>query len=244
MVSTRFVIGYRFYKKFAAPTYLFMRRSIAQSATAAQIDHIQSCLDIGAGIAPYRAEIMKSFRVQKYIATDLAQSDAIDVVADARSLPVRDHSIDLATSFGVLQGLPEFGAALDEVKRVLRRGGLFIVSFPFLQGERDVHDFHRWTVEGMSRDLADRGFTVILSKRHGGIFLAFTELLLWAVQHAIPGSRRTWRAPRTPAGYAREGLVAILTFPVVLLSWVAVALDSMLPAMGCYRVGLICARAD
>lgn len=244
MVSSTVVKAYRYYKKFGGPSYMLMRRSLARSAAVARTNGVGTCLDIGAGIAPYKAEITKYFRVQKYIATDFAQSDAINVVADARFLPVRDQSMDLATCFGLVQGVAEFGTVLDEVKRVLRKGGHFVISFPFVQGERDVVDFHRWSIAGMSRDLADRGFTVLLARRHGGIFLAFMELLLWSVQHAVPGSRKAWRAPRTPAGYAREGLVAMLTFPLIALSWVAVAADALLPATGCYREAMICARLD
>ena len=197
------------------------------------------CLDVGAGNAPYRNEISRHFSVTHYLPLDFTPSDSVSLIADARMLPIRDQSIDLVACFEVVQHIGQYQTVLNEITRVLRPGGRFIVSFPFIYGECGVVDFHRWTVAGMTQDLTDCGFTVLCVARRGGVAFVVTSLMIWAIQHIIPGSRATWRSPRTLAAYCREGFLALLTLPLVLLSWLAIATDGLLPEFGCYTGALI-----
>lgn len=50
------------------------------------------------------------------------------VVADARSLPVRDGSVDLVVSFNALHWVPEQQRALAQIAAVLRPGGRAVVQ--------------------------------------------------------------------------------------------------------------------
>jgi len=52
------------------------------------------------------------------------------MVADATRLPVPDASVDLITSLGVLEYVPDYEAVLASFFRKLRPGGHLIVSFP------------------------------------------------------------------------------------------------------------------
>ncbi|GAA0357896.1 class I SAM-dependent methyltransferase [Microbispora corallina] len=79
---------------------------------------------------------------------DLDTGSALPVAqADAEALPFRDASFDLACSaFGALPFVADAGAALREVRRVLRPGGRFVFSvshpirwaFPDDPGERGL----------------------------------------------------------------------------------------------------------
>ena len=242
MVTSRLLRLYRLYKRASWPGGLATRRFIAKTATLRAPAEVRVCLDIGAGVAPRRAEISRQFAVKQYVALDFVLSDAVSVIADARHLPVRDHSVDLVICFEVLQHIADYRTVLDEMKRVLRPGGNVMLSFPFIYGECDVVDFRRWTVAGMSREFEERGFTVLSADRRGGLFFAMTTMLIWAIQHSIPGARMTWRATRTPAAYAREAMLALLTFPFVVLGWLAFTIDGLLPQSGCYTGALIFAR--
>ena len=59
--------------------------------------------------------------------------DAALVRGDMRRLPLRDEAINtvvnLFTSFGYFASDDEHQAALDEIRRVLRRGGRFVIDF-------------------------------------------------------------------------------------------------------------------
>ena len=57
------------------------------------------------------------------------------LLGDARSIPILDASVDAVVSFETIEHFYEHDAFIAEVRRVLRPGGLFIVSSP----DRDVY---------------------------------------------------------------------------------------------------------
>ncbi|UFN50704.1 methyltransferase domain-containing protein [Roseomonas sp. OT10] len=57
------------------------------------------------------------------------------LAGDARSLPLRDASVDAVVSFETIEHFYEHDAFLAEIRRVLRPGGLLVISSP----ERDVY---------------------------------------------------------------------------------------------------------
>jgi SAM-dependent methyltransferase len=54
---------------------------------------------------------------------------------DARAIPLPDKSVDVVISFETLEHLAEHEIFLHEIKRVLRPGGLAVISTP----DRDVY---------------------------------------------------------------------------------------------------------
>lgn len=51
------------------------------------------------------------------------------VSADGRRLPFRDGSFDIVVSIGVLEHVPRPAALVEEMARVLKRGGIFMLYF-------------------------------------------------------------------------------------------------------------------
>jgi SAM-dependent methyltransferase len=94
------------------------------------------------------------------------------VVAGASllQLPFRDGAFDCVTSFDVLyhRWVTDDGAAVAELARVLRPGGLLLVRVPALKllwGAHDeaVHSRHRYTRREVERLLAGTGLQVLRS---------------------------------------------------------------------------------
>ncbi len=200
------------------------------------------CIDIGAGIAPYRQAVSTQFSVTSYFALDFSLSDAIDVVADATVLPMRSQSVDLVVCFESLQHIPRYYAMLDETVRSLHPGGHIILSIPFMFCECDVVDFRRWTTAGIVQELEERGFSVLHIARRGGALFAVMNMIIWTIQHVIPGSHVTWRSSRTVGAYCREAIINLLTLPFTLLCWPAFVIDNLLPASGFYAGTFIFAQ--
>jgi SAM-dependent methyltransferase len=97
---------------------------------------------------------------------EVAAERGLDVVrADATRLPVADDSIDLVVSFDVLEHIPDHGAAVSEVRRVLRPDGTFLIAVPAdprLWSEHDVAVDHvrRYTRVTLRDVLEQNGFEI------------------------------------------------------------------------------------
>ncbi len=185
------------------------------------------CLDIGAGTSPFKHQLIDAFSICHYVSVDLTPSRELDLVCDARSLPLRSAVADLVVSFDVLQHLPDAEIALDEIARVLKPGGSALVVTPFAYGECDVRDYTRYTVDGILARLSARGLERdAVEKRGGGLFV-FACFLTWRIQHLVPGQRRTWRSEKNLSDFARVGFVTLFTMPFHLLGWICLLLDSI-----------------
>lgn len=118
-------------------------------------------LDAGAGASPYR----KLFRHAKYEAADFAQLPGryapLDYVCDLTDIPVDDDRFDRIICNQVLEHLPEPGAALIELNRVLKPGGRILLTAPLYFYEHQVpYDFYRYTRYALRRLFEQAGFEI------------------------------------------------------------------------------------
>lgn len=108
----------------------------------------------------------------RYLALDLPLADGStyggqpDVFADAQALPLADDSVDAVVCFEVLEHVDDAVKAVTEATRVLRSGGYYFVSMPFMYPLHDrPSDLRRATPYGLSRSLADAGLEVLSVRR-------------------------------------------------------------------------------
>lgn len=150
---------------------LSYKRSL--SKTLARYDEDAAVLNLGSG--PGR--VLAGERV---VNVDLFPMPGVDIVADLGSLPIRSESVDLLLSIAVLEHVPDPGALLAEMMRILRPGGEIFCFVPFLQPFHAApYDYSRLTKEGL-RHLFSK-FEVIESGIGAGPVSAF----LWTMQHAL-----------------------------------------------------------
>ena len=118
-------------------------------------------LDAGAGPCWHAPQ----FAHACYEAADMRQVEGayrpVDYVCDLSALPVEDDRFALILMTQVLEHVPEPGAVLSELYRVLEPGRALWLSAPlFYQEHEQPYDFFRYTQFGL-RHLLDRaGFVV------------------------------------------------------------------------------------
>lgn len=222
---------------FLARRFLHDAGHVVASAAADGI-----CVDIGAGSAPYRRTVEDAFGIKHYVVMDIAACDATTVIGSATAIPLADDCAQLVVAMELIQHIDDVHMAFDEISRILAPGGCLVLSYPFSYGECDHLDFRRWSLTGMEWELTQRGLVVVHHTQRGGFFFALACMFNWVVQHAIPGGRLGWRSTAGVFGGVRGGLILLLTLPTILLEWLALMIDILLPASGIYMGAIVLAQ--
>lgn len=145
---------------------------------------------------------------------------APDLFADAACLPLTDRSIDALVCLEVLEHVRDHQGALREFARVLKPGGLLLLSMPFMYPVHDApHDYQRLTEYGLQRDLAQAGFEAIRLTRAGNAIRSAGLLYCLALAGGLH-QRRHW------FDYLRLPFVALA---VLMVNLVSVAAAAVLP---------------
>ncbi len=92
-----------------------------------------------------------------YVTSDVRPSMGCDLVVDARDMNgIESAAFDAVFCSGVLEHVDDCFAAVREVFRVLKSGGVFLVGVPFNQPlHRAPEDFWRFTEFGLRHLLND-----------------------------------------------------------------------------------------
>ena len=108
-------------------------------------------------------------------------------VADSVQIPFKDRSFDAVFDFGVLHHVPDWQAALSEIRRILKPGGIFYIEelYPALYGNFITRHILLHPAENRFRSsdfrsaLADRGMPLQATFEVPG---------LWMVGVAVKGN--------------------------------------------------------
>lgn len=129
--------------------------------------------DIGCGPNPFSKKLKA--KVKEHVGVDIEdgfyESGAIDLVGSAYDVPVDDKIADAVISSQVIEHLDQPNKAITETSRILKDGGLFLCSFPFLYPiHADPHDFTRYTEFYMEKVLKENGMEITHQKKIGGFW--------------------------------------------------------------------------
>jgi ubiquinone/menaquinone biosynthesis C-methylase UbiE len=138
-------------------------------------------LDIGCGNKPY----FKLFQpyVKKYIGLDFQDTAGericnADVIGDALGLPFDNNYFDTVLSTEVLEHVPEPQKMFHEIFRVLKPGGILILSTPLLWPIHEApYDYFRYTPYGLRFLSFKSGFKIKKIVKTMGIYSTIGQIL-------------------------------------------------------------------
>ena len=141
-------------------------------------------LDIGCGNKPFEQYIkalIKTNEKDDYIGCDIVQSseNKVDILCEATDIPVKSESFDVVVCTQVIEHVFDHQKVFDEAYRLLKPGGRFIVSSPFVWEKHEIpYDFYRFTDFCFENLLVRSGFTVKERVACGGKWAVFGQLLI------------------------------------------------------------------
>lgn len=146
-------------------------------------------LDAGAGFGAW-TPVLAHAGAETVTAVDRGAAPGLDAVADLKHLPYGDGAFEVVFCSQVLEHDPAPAALLAELRRVLKPGGVLLISVPHLSRIHDApHDYFRFTAYGLRELLTAAGFDVETITPAGG-FLVFLKhnlnVALLAVFESLP----------------------------------------------------------
>lgn len=190
-------------------------------------------LDIGAGSCPYRhhfshcdyyAHDFEGLAPQQLYGKD--GYGRIDFRSDILDIPVEDESFDAVLCTEVIEHVPEPIRVLDVFARVLKPGGILLLSAPLGSGlhQEPYHYYGGFTPFWYRRFLPDAGFEVLSIQANGGFFMHFGQESLRFVRMSAPWKIGFRGAGRIAWPVFWIGLAPVLAFFVPLI---CLMLDTM-----------------
>lgn len=164
-----------------------IRKSILDALNSTMPLFGANLLDIGCGKMPYRAYILEKSNVKVYTGIDIEGSLVYDKNVqpdlrwDGRTIPLSGGSYETAMATEVLEHCPEPEIVLKEIHRILKPGGIFFFTVPFLWNLHEVpHDEYRYTPFSLERHLKNSGFAEVQIFPMGGWHASMAQMLgLW-----------------------------------------------------------------
>jgi SAM-dependent methyltransferase len=177
-------------------TYL-VRYHILQAVESSMPLFSGRLLDVGAGSSPYEDLIMASGKVSDYIKLDFASSDyhqghELDLTWDGQTIPLQPQTIDTVVMTEVLEHVHRPGVLLQEVRRVLKPGGVLFLTVPFIWPMHELpYDYHRFTPVALRTYLEEADFNVQSIQILGGWDHSLAQQLgLWLTNRSMGERKR------------------------------------------------------
>jgi SAM-dependent methyltransferase len=172
-----------------------LRRDILRSITDQLPNFFGTFLDVGCGRMPYKSLILSPpSQVKRYVGADVEGNPHghPDLIFDGQHIPLEDASVDSAMATEVLEHCTEAKQLLHEIIRVLKPGGLFLFTVPFIWPLHEVpHDHYRYTPFALKRLFNQVGFIKLQLKGHGGWDASLAQMVgLWVTYRGMRPYKR------------------------------------------------------
>jgi SAM-dependent methyltransferase len=166
-------------------------------------------VDVGCGSKPFESQIKGHPSVERYIGLEYPGAvdhffqpiTDVDEFGDAQQLPFSDATADVVLCSEVIEHVPEPELAVQEAYRVLKPGGIYILTVPStFKLHMEPNDFHRFTKYGLQYVLSKIGFKVLEMHSRGRTPATLGQSIVLYLHELIVLRRETgqpslWRAP-------------------------------------------------
>jgi SAM-dependent methyltransferase len=130
-------------------------------------------LDLGGGQQQYR-EILST--LGEYVSIDIVQGS--DIRGSVYSLPFKDSTFENISLIMVIEHLAEPKDALRECCRVLKKGGILMVTAPqYWHFHSWPNDYFRYTKEGLKHLCTEAHLEMVYIQSMGGPFLVLFHVI-------------------------------------------------------------------
>lgn len=160
-----------------------------------QIGKGLNVIDIGAGSAPYR----NLFQHCEYKTQDLAKLKddqlrgykgytQIDIVSDITNIPVGDESFDVILCTEVLEHVPHPVLAIKEFSRILKKGGILLLTAPLGSGlhQEPYHFYGGFTPYWYEKFLTENGFQISNIESNMKFYSFFSQEYIRFIRRSAP----------------------------------------------------------
>ena len=138
-------------------------------------------LDFGCGSKPYKTLFTNAI---DYVGLDMEneghshEKEEVDVYYDGKIIPFENEYFDSVFSSEVFEHVFDIDPILDEINRVLKKGGKILISLPFAWNEHEIpNDFGRYTSFGITYLLEKHGFEIIRLTKTGNFASVVAQLI-------------------------------------------------------------------
>ena len=109
-----------------------------------------------------------------------AQNNINAVAGDATSMPFKEGSIDSVNCIDVLEHIPDYRSAIRDIYRMLKIGGVLVISVPtdpslFSKRDEEIGHIRLFETDLLIDDLKKTGFKIDLVKKYGTIIYPYVK---------------------------------------------------------------------
>lgn len=178
-----------------------------------------SVLDFGSGSQPYRPLLKKcsNYVSLEYDTPMNRERKVANIFYDGQTIPVEACSYDGILSTQTLEHVPNPDIIVAEWARVLKDGGMLLITMPFMWPEHEMpYDYQRYSSGGLRLLLEKSGFEIVEQHRLLNDCRAPAQLFLAWIFDAILVKCR----PKV----LRFALVPVLCTPISIIASVLAAI--------------------
>lgn len=145
-------------------------------------------LDLGCGSKPYQQ--LFEGKIKTYVGLDFNKDLNSDIIGIGEYLPFKSNKFDVIISTQVLEHVDDPSKVIDEIHRVIKKGGFIILSTHGIWFKHTPQDNWRWTDSGLEKMFQDFSYKKVISI--GGAFLCLFQIINLYIAFLPIGKRFLW----------------------------------------------------